>query len=64
MRKAIELSERTWGSAAWLALAIVTIATVASAVINPLLGRSVHWDIRAMLMPAIFVAFTVLFKKR
>ena len=64
MRKASQSSERTWASAAWIALAFVAVATAASALINPLLGRTVHWDIVAVLMPMLFVVFTVVFKKR
>ena len=46
------------------ALALVAFATLASVLINPLLGRVVHWNIMAVLMPALFVGFTVLLKKR
>lgn len=56
--------ERKWGGSALLAVALVAVATVVSAVINPLLDRTVHWDIMAVLMPTLFVLFTVLFKKR
>ena len=56
--------DRTWGRAVALALALVAVATLASVVINPLLGRVVHWNIMAVLMPALFVAFAVLLKKR
>jgi hypothetical protein len=47
-----------------MAMVIVLVATAASALINPLLGRVVHWTIVAVLMPTLFVAFAVLFKKR
>ena len=56
--------DRTWGRVVALAFALVVVATLASVVINPLLGRVVHWNIMAVLMPALFVAFTVLLKKR
>ena len=56
--------DRTWARAAALALALVAVATLASVVINPLLDRVVHWNIMAVLMPALFVGFTVLLKKR
>ena len=55
---------RTWASAAVLALVIVAVATAASALINPLLGRVVHWNIVAVLMPALFALFTLLLRKR
>ena len=56
--------DRDWRSSALLALALVAVATVASAVINPLIDRTVHWDIMVVLMPTLFALFTVLFKKR
>ena len=56
--------DRTWARAIALALALVAVATLASVVINPLLGRVVHWNLMAVLMPALFVGFTVLLKKR
>ena len=56
--------DRDWRSSVLLALALVAVATVASAVINPLIDRTVHWEIMAALMPTLFALFTVLFKKR
>jgi hypothetical protein len=58
------LPDRTWGSSAVAALIIMAVATASSALINPLIGRTVHWDIVAMLMPTLFLLFTVLFRKR
>ena len=55
---------RTWTSAVLAAAAIVAIATVASALINPVLGRTVHWNIVAVLMPSLFVLFTLAIKNR
>jgi hypothetical protein len=50
-------------SLVWAAV-IVAVATAASTLINPLLDRTVHWDIVAVLMPTLFVLFSFLFKKR
>ena len=58
------VADRNWTSAVVLAAAIVAVATLASALINPLLDRVVHWNIVAVLMPSLFVVFTLLFKKR
>ena len=55
---------RTWARSTTLALVIVAVAIGTSAVINPLLGRVVHWNIMAVLMPSLFVAATVLLRKR
>lgn len=59
-----QVADRTWVEALKWAAIIVVIATVASAVLNPLIGRTVHWNIMAVLMPTLFVAFSFLFKKR
>ena len=61
---AVRVPDRTWARAALIALALVVVATIASAVINPLLERVVHWNIMAVLMPALFVGFTLLLRKR
>jgi hypothetical protein len=58
------VSERRWGEAVLWAAVIVALATAASALINPLIGRTVHWNIVAVLMPTLFVLFAVLLKKR
>jgi 4-hydroxybenzoate polyprenyltransferase len=56
--------DRKWVEAILSAAVLVVIATAASALINPLLGRTVHWNIVAVLMPSLFIVFALLFKKR
>jgi hypothetical protein len=56
--------DRSWVEAIVSAAVLVVIATAASALINPVLGRAVHWNIVAVLMPSLFVLFALLFKKR
>jgi 4-hydroxybenzoate polyprenyltransferase len=56
--------DRGWKETILSALALVVLATVASALINPLLDRTVHWNIVAVLMPSLFVLFALLFRKR
>jgi hypothetical protein len=56
--------DRNWREALLWAAMIVGIATGASALINPLLDRTVHWNIVAVLMPTLFVLFSFLLKKR
>ena len=58
------LTDRKWTEALVRAAIIVVLATGAAAFVNPLLGRTVHWNIMAVLMPALFIAFVFLFKKR
>ena len=55
---------RTWNSAILAAAIVVAVATLASALINPVLGRVVHWNIIAVLMPSMFVLFAVAIKNR
>lgn len=52
--------DRTWARA----LALVAFMTLASVLVNPMLGRVVDWSIMAVLMPTLFVGFAVLLKKR
>ena len=48
---------------AWAA-AIVGVAVAVSAVINPALGRSVHWDWMAGLASALFAALSIALRRR
>jgi hypothetical protein len=59
-----QVTNRTWVAALKWAALIVVIATIVSAVLNPLPGRMIHWNITAVLMPTWFVAFSFLFQKR
>ena len=56
--------KRTWRSAVLTSAALVVLAIAASALVNPLLGRVVHWNIVAVLMPAMFILFTLALRKR
>jgi hypothetical protein len=51
------------GGVATTILVVVITATVANAVINPLIDRTVHSEFMAALMPALFVTFAILFEK-
>jgi hypothetical protein len=59
-----QAKDRGWVESLVWAAVIVAVATAASTLINPLLDRTVHWDIVAVLMPTLFVLFSFLFKKR
>ena len=50
-------------SLVWAAL-IIGAAVVVSAIINPLLGRFVHWDWMAGLAPASFALFAWALRRR
>ena len=54
---------RSWAVSLFIATAIVGVAIILSATINPLFGRSVHWDWMAVLAPAGFVALTIAFRR-
>ena len=58
------LANRSWPvSLAW-AGALVGVAIVLSAVVNPLFGRYVHWDWMAGLAPTLFVVITLSLRRR
>ena len=63
-RTAEELIPRSWQVSLLWAAVIVSIGIVASATINPLFGRFVHWDWMAVVAPAGFIALTLAFRKR
>ena len=48
------LAPRSWGVSLSWAAAVIGLALVASATINPLFGRSVHWDWMAGIAPVAF----------
>ena len=55
---------RSWGVALFWAVAIVGLSIVASATINPLFGRYVHWDWMAGVAPTGFILVTLAFRRR
>ena len=56
--------QRSWPiSLGWAAI-VVGAGVVLSAVINPLLGRLVHWDWMAGLAPTLFLVFAVALRRR
>ena len=54
---------RSWVYSLFLATAIVGASIIVSATINPLFGRSVHWDWMAVVAPVGFVALTTAFRR-
>ena len=63
-KSAEQLIPRGWAFSLFWAAAIVGVSIIASAAINPLFDRSVHWDWMAVLAPAGFIALTLAFRKR
>jgi hypothetical protein len=57
-------AHRGWGISLGLAVVIVGAAIGLSAVINPLLGRYVHWDWMAFLAPTLLVALAIALRRR
>ena len=55
---------RTWAFSLFWAVLVVGVAIVASATINPLFGRFVHWDWMAGVAPVGFVALALAFRRR
>ena len=60
----IELNERIALADAANAAAFISIATVVSALLNPVLGRTVHWTFMAVLMPSLSALFTAAVENR
>ncbi len=57
-------AKRSWFISLGLALTIVGVGVALSAVVNPLLGRSVHWDWMAGVAPAAMALLTLAFHRR
>ncbi len=55
---------RTWTLSLFWAALVVGVAIVASATINPLFGRFVHWDWMAGVAPVGFVTMALAFRRR
>ena len=48
--------KRSWLTSLVTAAIVVAFAVAVSAVVSPLLGRTVHWDWMAELAPVVFAA--------
>ena len=57
-------ANRGWGASLGLAAVIVGIGIGLSAVINPLLGRYVHWDWVAVLAPTLLITLAIALRRR
>ena len=57
-------AKRAWRPSLMRAAILVGAAVALSAVVNPLLGRSVHWDWMAGLASTLFVVATIAFRRR
>ena len=56
--------DRGWLVSVFWAALIIGIGIALSAIINPILGRSVHWDWMAGLAPTLFVVLTLAIRWR
>jgi hypothetical protein len=57
-------AHRGWGASLGLAAVIVGIGIGLSAVINPLVGRYVHWDWVAVLAPILLITLAIALRRR
>ena len=55
---------RNWPQTALLAAIAVGLTLAVSATVNPLLGRSIHWDWVAGIAPVSFGALVYIFRRR
>ena len=58
------LGPRSWLLSAVAAVVLVTVGVTLSAIVNPLLGRYVHWDWMAGLAPALFILALFALRRR
>ena len=63
-KNAADPAKRDWRPSLMRAAILVGAAVALSAVVNPLLDRSVHWDWMAGLASPLFVVATVAFRLR
>ena len=57
-------TRRGWMTSLVLAAVIVVVGIGLSAVINPLLGRYVHWDWVAVLAPTLLITLAIALRRR
>jgi hypothetical protein len=62
--QATNLTPRSWRVSALWAAIFVGAGILLSATVNPLFGRSVHWDWMAGLAPTLFTVATVALRRR
>jgi hypothetical protein len=55
---------RSWAVSITVAAILVGVGVFLSAVINPLFGRSVHWDWMAVLAPVLFITAVAAVRRR
>jgi len=55
---------RGWLASTGQSAAVVAIGVVASATVNPMLGRSVHWDWMAVVAPTLLVVLVIALRRR
>ena len=58
------IESRSWQFSLFWAAVVVGVAIVASATINPLFGRFVHWDWMAGVAPVGFISLALAFRRR
>jgi len=56
--------KRSWLVSLAMAAAVVGASILVSAVVNPLFGRSVHWDWMAGLAPTLYVISVIALRRR
>ena len=57
-------AQRGWKLSLVVAAAVVAVSIVVSATVNPLLGRTIHWDWTATAAAIVFVGLAVALRRR
>ena len=63
-KSAQAVSSRNWKASILWALVVVGVFVAISATVNPIFGRSVHWDWMAGVAPVELAAFVVVLRRR
>ena len=60
----VALAKRSWQFSMLVAAAVVVVGVAISATLNPMIGRSIHWDWMAGIAPTMFIVLSVGLRNR
>lgn len=63
-KSSVALSKRSWQFSVLVAMAVVAVGVAVSGTLNPMIGRSIHWDWMAAIAPAMFIVLTLGLRNR
>jgi hypothetical protein len=57
-------ARRGWAISAGVSVVVVAFSIAVSATVNPMLGRSIHWDWMAVVAPTLLILLVVALRRR